>query len=147
CAWCAGCVGCAPGSPAPLLLEHCMDLTHNGSNEAAGRPTTALVPVPRGAQAPAARPQPVTAARPFYYNADEPAATLYPGLGQRLAEGGGVYRLAEPDSGLLVVPARATIRPRKITSGKQLAHLVTDRVPLVVVQDGKPKGSRIPAAD
>jgi hypothetical protein len=49
--------------------------------------------------------------------------------------------------GLLLASRCANIPPTAISTGKELAPIIADRVPVSVIKDGKAKGSRIPAAD
>jgi hypothetical protein len=92
-------------------------------------------------------PQALTAGWPFIYNADEPAVSLYPKFARRLAEAGDLYRRPGHADGLLLASPCPDIPPEEIITGKQLAAVVTDRLPLAVIKGGKPKGSRIPPAD
>lgn len=82
----------------------------------------------------------------FVWSEDEPPTRNYIGLGLRMAAVGDVYRRSEYASGLLLANKAPNVPPTPILSGSALAPVIADRVPVVVVKDGKPKGSRIPAA-
>lgn len=92
-------------------------------------------------------PTAITDQRPFLWNADRPAAAVYPRFASRLQQAGDLYRMPAYASGLLVASPCSNIPPIEITKGSELAPIITDRLTVLVVKDGKMKGSRIPPAD
>jgi hypothetical protein len=108
-------------------------------------PTTTQESAPAGQDFPV--PQVVADPRPFLWDDDQPTALLYPPLARRLRESGDIYRLPSHAAGLLLASPCPDIPPTQITKGGDLASVITDRVPVSVVKDGKAKGSRIPMAD
>ena len=92
------------------------------------------------------RPAVLNNQEPLIWAEDEPAAKNYPLLGQRVAAAGDVYRLPAYASALLLAAKTPNIPPTPIRTAAALAAVIADRVPVVVVKDGKSKGSRIPSA-
>jgi hypothetical protein len=92
-------------------------------------------------------PAAATDRRPFFWNADEVAVLLHPRFGRRLAMTDDLYRLPGYGAGLLLGSPCSDIPPIEITKGNQFAPVITDRIPVIVIKNGKPNGSRIPAAD
>ena len=82
--------------------------------------------------------------RPFIWDADRPAVALFPSFGARLSQTGDIYRRPGYGSGLLLASPCPAIPPVEITKGTEFAPVITDRLPVLVVKGGKPKGSRIP---
>jgi hypothetical protein len=80
----------------------------------------------------------------FRWKEDGQAADNYLGLGQRLSECGDLYRRPGYAGGLLLILDGG--KHVVIAKGADLAPVVVDRVPVIVMKDGKPKGSRINAA-
>jgi hypothetical protein len=80
----------------------------------------------------------------LYWNEDDQAKVNYRNLGQRLAENGDLFRHADHTIGLLRVLDDGEYR--EITTAKTLGPVIVDRIPVLVVKDGKVKGSRIATA-
>ena len=80
----------------------------------------------------------------LYWNEDEQAKVNYRNLGERLAEKGDLYRHADHSIGLLRVLDDGEYR--EITTAKALGPVIVDRIPILVIKDGKVKGSRIATA-
>jgi len=78
--------------------------------------------------------------RPFFWNEDNFAAVNYIALGRRLAATGDLYRNPQHGSGLLLASPCATIPPKQIMQGKQLAPVLADRVKIIVFKNGKVAG-------
>jgi hypothetical protein len=78
------------------------------------------------------------------WDEDDQAAKNYRRLGERLSQFGDLYRRPGHASGLLLLieDGKHTV----IAKGADLAPVIVDRVPVLVMRDGKPKGSRINAA-
>lgn len=81
------------------------------------------------------------------YDADLPPDELFGRFAAALSRAGDLYR--HPDGGMGLRLVRGGDRPRltEVTTPPDLQAVVIDRLRLQVVQDGKPKGGRIPAAD
>jgi hypothetical protein len=94
-----------------------------------------------------APPAAAAADRPFFWDADGPAASAYPQLGQRLRDAGDIYRLPGYGAGLILASPSPNVPPTEIVKGSQLASRIADRVPIVVIKNGKPRGRQIPAAE
>lgn len=105
-------------------------------------------PTPEGSSAIRDYPTPtvLTQQRLFIYDADLPAAVLFPRLGMRLAASGDIFRVPTYGAGLMLVLRASNHPPIPVDSAKQLGAIILDRVPVIVIKDGKPKG-RIPAGD
>lgn len=88
--------------------------------------------------------KPVEAQPVLIWDEDGQAAHNYKKLGQRLAVFGDLYRRPGYASGLLLLLEDG--KHVVIAKGADLAPVIVDRVPVTVVKDGKPKGSRINAA-
>lgn len=83
----------------------------------------------------------------FIWDADQPASSTYVKFARTLNQIGDLYRLPAYASGLLLASPCALIPPTEITTGADLAVIITDRVSVSVIKEGKLKGSRIPSAD
>jgi hypothetical protein len=78
------------------------------------------------------------------WDEDMPPQENYGRLGERLAKCPDLFRRPGFWEGLLMLtPDR---KPFPITKGSELAPVVVDRVPIVVVRDGKPRGGRFATA-
>jgi hypothetical protein len=75
---------------------------------------------------------------PLIWNEDGPPAENYRRLGERLTATGDLYRSPEYGTGLILV--RDNGKPITIEHGKELFPVITDRVVVQVLRDGKPKG-------
>ena len=80
----------------------------------------------------------------LYWNEDDQAKVNYRNLGERLAETGDLFRHADHTIGLLRVLDDGDYRD--IATAKTLGPVIVDRIPVLVIKDGKVKGSRIVAA-
>ena len=80
----------------------------------------------------------------LYWNEDEQAKVNYHNLGERLAEKGDLFRHADHSIGLLQVLDDGD--HREIATAKALGPVIVDRIPVLVIKDGKVKGSRIASA-
>ncbi len=74
----------------------------------------------------------------------DPAAINYRKLGIVLTESGDLFCRAGYEGGLLLV--RPDGSGKSITTAADLAPIIVDRVALTIYLDGKPKGSKLPAA-
>ncbi|NLY01167.1 MAG: hypothetical protein GXY83_34175 [Rhodopirellula sp.] len=80
----------------------------------------------------------------FLWDEDLPPAANYEALGERLAACDDLFRNPLHGEGLrLILPDG---KSKLITKGADLAPVIVDRVPLLVVRDGKTKASMVPAA-
>lgn len=86
-----------------------------------------------------------TVAEPLLiWDEDQPPQENYEKLGKRLAQGEDLFQRPGFGEGLLLLtPDR---KPFVVTKGADLAPVIVDRVPVVVVRDGKPKGGRFATA-
>ncbi len=80
----------------------------------------------------------------LYWKDDDQAKVNYHNLGQRLSEKGDLFRHANHTIGLMQVLDDGD--HREITTAKELSPVIVDRIPVLVIKDGKVKGSRIAAA-
>lgn len=81
----------------------------------------------------------------FIWDDGEVARVNYQALGQRLAESGDLFR--NPSHGGGLVQLLTNGRTASITKAADLLPVIVDRVKVLVMKDGKVKGSRINAAD
>lgn len=92
-------------------------------------------------------PAAISDQHPYIWDADLPAAELYPKFARRFVQTGDIFRRTGYAQGLLLASPCPDIPPTEITKASQLASIIIDRLRVLVVKDGKPKGSRIPPAD
>ena len=91
------------------------------------------------------RPPVLKDAQPFIWSEDGPVAENYVGIARRLAAIDDLYRSPQYAAGLLLASKAANVPPMPITSAASLGSVIADRVAVVVVKDGKPKGTCIPS--
>jgi hypothetical protein len=82
----------------------------------------------------------------FVWSEDQPLTGNYRGIGRRLAAIGDLFRRSRYASGLLLAAKAPNIPPTPILTAAALNAMIADRVPVLIVKDGKPKGNRIPSA-
>jgi hypothetical protein len=78
------------------------------------------------------------------WDEDDQAADNYRKLGERLSQSNDLYRRPGYASGLLLLLEGG--KHAVIIKGADIAPVIVDRVPVLVLKNGKPKGSRINAA-
>jgi hypothetical protein len=78
------------------------------------------------------------------WDEDDQAAQNYRQLGERLSQFNDLFRRPGYASGLLLLLEEG--KHAVISKGSELAPVIVDRVPVLVMKGGKPKGSRINAA-
>jgi hypothetical protein len=76
----------------------------------------------------------------FVWNENDPPATNYDALAQRLATCGDLYRNAQGDGLKVILPDG---KLKAIAKGADLAPIIVDRVPVQVVRDGKVKADMV----
>lgn len=92
-----------------------------------------------------AHDEPAEEAADFHWHDDKIAKLNYQALGRRLARSGDLFRSPQDSGGLIRLLPDG--KHAKITKGAELLPVIVDRVRLLVVKEGKIKGSRINAAD
>ncbi|MSR55677.1 MAG: hypothetical protein EXS09_20710 [Gemmataceae bacterium] len=94
-------------------------------------------------------PPPHVVKRPqeHIYDADAPADTKFAELGYRLRTVGDLYRNPEPRSGLWLATGGTRPQQLAVRTAEDLQAALVDRLRLTVVQNGKPKGGRIPGTE
>jgi hypothetical protein len=90
------------------------------------------------------RPEPNDAQALIIWDEDDQAALNYRSLGQALSQFNDLYRRPGHASGLLLLLEDG--KHVVIAKGSDLAPVIVDRVRVLVMKGGKPKGSRINAA-
>ena len=90
-------------------------------------------------------PAVLSSSGPFLWDEDAPAHENYSHLGERLSESEDLYRIPCYGSGVLLASEHPSIPPMQILTAGQLAPVITDRVPVCVIKNGKPRGSQIPS--
>ena len=93
------------------------------------------------------RPPVADGADEFVYNADQPPDVKFRLVGKSLRKHDDLYRNPETRSGLVLVIPGDNPRQVTISTGTDLQAVINDRVRIIVVADGKPKGGRIPPAE
>jgi hypothetical protein len=83
----------------------------------------------------------------YVYDADLPPDELFGRFAAALSRAGDLYRHPDGGMGLRLVHGGDRPRLEQVSTAHDLQAVVIDRLRLRVVQDGKPKGGRIPAAD
>ena len=83
----------------------------------------------------------------FIWDTDAAPAENYVALGTALAASGDLFRMPAHAAGLLLASPNANVPPTPIQKGSQLAPVIADRLRLLVVKDGKPKGGRLPSTE
>jgi hypothetical protein len=93
-------------------------------------------------------PPPRAIANPelFLWDNDALQVDNYANLGSRLNHGGDLYRNPAYAGGLLLASPSANIQPKEVVKAPQLAALITDRLLVHVIKNGKPAGILIPSA-
>lgn len=81
----------------------------------------------------------------FYWFDDEIAQVNYKALGKELSVSGDLFRNPQDSSGLIRLLPDG--KHAKITKAADLLPVIVDRLKVLVMRDGKRKGSRINAAD
>lgn len=92
-------------------------------------------------------PRALTEPQLLIWDADAPPVENYVALGIALAASGDLFRMPAHAAGLLLASSNPNVPPTPIQKGSQLAPVIADRLRLLVVKDGKPKGGRLPATE
>jgi hypothetical protein len=100
-------------------------------------------PMPSTNGKPDSKTQPEVRGSDLIWDEDDHAAENYEALGKQLATCGDIYRSAVYGNGLLLVLPDG--KPVPISKGAELHPVIVDRLRVLVVKDGKSKGSTIPA--
>jgi hypothetical protein len=122
-------------------------MTSNGLARRQSDPTpvTDVITLPlRSSEDDGSPPEPDDAQGVLIWDEDDQAALNYRRLGERLSQFNDLYRRPGYASGLLLLLDEG--KHVVIAKGADLAPVIVDRVPVLVMKGGKPKGSRINAA-
>jgi hypothetical protein len=124
-----------------------MSVTKNGLARLPATPTPVqhVIPIilnPSGGEGDTAEPEDQDSI--LIWDEDGQAADNYRNLGERLSQGDDLYRRPGYASGLILLLEDG--KHVVIAKGADLAPVIVDRVPILVMKGGKCKGSRIAAA-
>jgi len=132
--------GTAPSTPAidsPTAGEPAAELKSTVASDNAD---------PSDSQRDFSTPRAVADKTELDWNEDRPFVDNATALGRRLSASGDLFRSSAYGGGLMLASSEPNIPPTRITSGKQLAAILVDRVRLRVSRDGEKKSSMIPSS-
>jgi hypothetical protein len=92
------------------------------------------------------RPQALTDETEYVWDDDRPPVEHYAALGKRLAASGDLFRQPAYAAGLLLGVNQTNVEPCPVTTGKRLAPILTDRVRVRMVENGKTKRKAVSLA-
>ena len=139
--------GHIPSERSPNASANMSTTTKNGlaRRQIAPMPVKEVITLPlRPSEDVGSPPEPDDVQSVLIWDEDDQAAGNYRRLGERLSQFNDLYRRPGYASGLLLLLEDG--KHVLITKGADLAPVIVDRVPVLVLKGGKPKGSRINAA-
>jgi hypothetical protein len=92
-------------------------------------------------------PEVLRGTEPFLWDTSRLTTELFRAFGERLAKAGDLFRLPGYGCGLLLASNLAHVEPVRILSGRHLAAVVFDRVPVRIVSNGKIIGDVLNQSD